>query len=98
MRRRRKLKVTTRTLADGIPPGEPVTMIAGHAPGAYELGTRIKKVKGEPGDSTPIGDEGTVLSSVRNEDVAPNVFYFVEWDHTPGLPVGIIDWKIGPVS
>lgn len=89
------MKINVRKLADGIP--EAVLLPIGHVPGAMEAGTRIEKVRGEPGDSTAIGDQGTVLSSIRDERVGPNTFYFVAWDHAPGVPVGVIDWKIGPL-
>jgi hypothetical protein len=68
--------------------------LAGEADGAIPNGRRVVKVDSEPGDGTPLGTEGRVLSSIRDEQVAPNVFYFVEWDSLPGTAVGVIDWKL----
>lgn len=73
-----------------------VGMMPGQVPWAMPNGTRIMKVKSEPGDSSPIGAKGTVVSSIHQPEAAPNVFYWVLWDYAPGIPVGVIDWKIGP--
>jgi hypothetical protein len=66
------------------------------APGAFPNGTRIKKVTYTEGDSTEIGQKGTVLGSIAvdlEEDVP--YFYFVEWDWKPRHAVGIVSVKIG---
>lgn len=96
------------------PSGEPMAdllvrwgdgwLIAGEAPGAIALGTRVRKVGHERGDATPVGTFGVVLSSLAwpigqpaPAGVRPvEFFYFVEWDSGKGLPVGVSDWKIGP--
>lgn len=69
-------------------------MLSGQAIGAIPNGTRIVKAKSEEGDTTPTGAGGKVLSSVYDQTVGPYIFYFVEWDHTPGVPVGCIGWKV----
>jgi len=72
------------------------------AEGAMANGTRIKKVKDEPGDMMPIGATGTILGSVRHPTGGFRSplgftlhFYFVEWDELPGFAVGVMDLKIG---
>lgn len=62
------------------------------APGAYPNGTRVKKVKAEPGDKHPIGTEATVLGSMAAPPVGTG--YFVEWDSRPSYAVFVIDWKV----
>lgn len=81
----------------------------GQAEGAIPNGTPIVKVNTEQGDINPTGTKGIVLGSVP-VDLPPNIlerlseaarqakfFYFVEWESTPGVPVGIGDWKIKPL-
>jgi hypothetical protein len=63
-----------------------------NAPGAIPRGTPIVKVATDAGDINPIGTRGTVLGSLRHGD---QIGYFVEWEVTPGLPVFVLDFKIG---
>lgn len=79
-----------------------VGYLAGDAEGAYPIGSRIVKVRNESELETPVGTRGTVVASHYVGDVPPpagtpkaEYFYFVEWEDKPGLPVGVIDWKIG---
>lgn len=65
------------------------------AEGAIPNGTTIVKVWDEGGDSHKVGDTGTVLGSVYHPIGNIEFFYFVEWDDSPKLAVGIIDKKIG---
>ena len=76
------------------------------ADGAITNGTKIVKVWCEPSDSHQIGATGTVLGSMV---VPPDIqklpkltgikhAYFIEWDDSPGVAVGCIDKKIGPLS
>ncbi|WP_028164140.1 hypothetical protein [Bradyrhizobium elkanii] len=66
------------------------------APGALPNGTQIVKVESEPRDANPIGTRGKVLGSISHPDVG--LGYFVEWSHLPGVPVFVVDWKIGRAS
>lgn len=91
-----ELGIQVASLRDGVPRGMPAWLPVNQVDGAIENGTRIKKVRSEEGDATPIGSLGTVLASLKDEEVSPRTFYFVEWDHTPGVPVGLLDWKIAP--
>lgn len=66
-----------------------------HAAGAYSNGTRIFKLKNEPGDMTPIGTHGTVLGSVPAAPVLPDGYiYFVTWDNAPKRAVAVSSPKI----
>lgn len=74
----------------------------GEADGAYPIGSRVVKVRNESDLETPIGMGGEVVASHYVGDVPPpagtrpaTYFYFVIWDDKPGLPIGVIDWKIG---
>jgi hypothetical protein len=63
------------------------------APGALFANTsRIKKDKGEPGDTTPVGTEGTVLGSYYLPE--RGFGYFVEWDDKPRVAVFVVGWKL----
>lgn len=73
--------------------------IEGEAIGAIPNGKRIRKHQSEPGDSTPNGTEGTVISSITvpddmREEFGGKFFYWVEWDDKPGMPVGVLDKKV----
>lgn len=64
-----------------------------HAPGTWRPGTRIKKIRKEEGDVTPIGAFGTVLGSVR--PVSSSIAgYFIEWDGKPRVATFMVEWKI----
>lgn len=75
--------------------GTPTTV-----PDAFPNGSRVVKVAEEPGDGTPIGTEGTVLSALDGRGIVPpefdavDFFYFVEWDDRPKTCVGVMDRKI----
>lgn len=73
-----------------------VGYIAGEAEGAIPNGRRVRKVAEEDGDSTPLGTEGTVMSSVYEPAVTEHIFYFVMWE-TRVHPVGVTGWKIEEV-
>lgn len=67
------------------------------APGArYHNGTRIRKVKIEPNDVTPLGLEGTVLGSLYCPEAGFS--YFIEWVDKPRIAVFVIEWKLGAVA
>lgn len=98
-------------LASEAKPGDASVYIPGQADGAIPNGTRIIKNNARPGDSTPEGTLGTVISSLdvpRRE--AEAIFaagksravvkhlYFVEWDDKPGLAVATADDKIGVLN
>jgi hypothetical protein len=51
-------------------------------PGAYPNGTRVIKVKTEPGDAHPVGARATVLGSM-GQATMDEIGYFVEWDAQP---------------
>lgn len=79
-----------------------MSWLPGEAPGAYPNGTRIVKVRSEEGDATALGMSGEVVASHYVGDIPPpegvpasDYFYFVAWDWMPGVPVGVVDWKIG---
>lgn len=66
------------------------------APGALPNGSRVRKIKEDPGgDSTPIGTLGTVLGSLW--EVSVGYAYFVEWDGRPRLARLVVGWKIADV-
>lgn len=72
----------------------------GQADGAIPNGGRVRKIDQDSPEETPLGTEGTVLSSVDAREVAAAMgvrgthFYFVAWDPYPTVPVGVLDWKI----
>lgn len=82
--------------------------ITNQAEGAIPNGTVIVKVNTEKDDANPIGTKGKVLGSlpvnITPEERAKlpeagrdsRFFYFVEWESTPGVPVGVTSWKIAP--
>lgn len=61
----------------------------------YPNNTRIVKALSEVGDSHPTGSVGTVLGSIKVDDLP--TFYFVEWDARPKVAVGILEYKLGPL-
>lgn len=82
-------------------------MFEGEAEGAIPNGARILKVASYSGDASDTGERGTVLSSMAvPEDMTTDpvtgnpikYVYFVEWDHTPGVPVFITDFKIAELK
>lgn len=79
----------------------PMMVLIGEADNAIPNGTRIKKVVFEEGDSTPLGDEGVVFSSVATpkemKEEFPDVdfMYWVIWDTMPQVPVAVSSYKIG---
>lgn len=65
------------------------------AEGAIPNGSRIVKSKMEDDDAHKIGDKGTVIGSISHPEVLNGMIgYFVEWDDMPGVPVGVVGWKI----
>lgn len=79
---------------------EQVLVITEEAPGAWKNGTRVAKVKDDPGDTHTLGAPATILGSVGPMTVEGRKVYgyFVEWDDCPGIPVFVADYKIAPVS
>lgn len=68
-----------RAICDAYP-GEP------H--GAYPAGTKIVKIKGEPGDVHSLGVRGVVIQSAYNPKLG-QIGYLVRWQHgTMGLIIG----------
>lgn len=99
--------VDVKELKDFVPGTQATFMIHGEAEGAIPNGTRILKVASYSGDASDVGERGTVLSSLdvpedmKNDPVTGNPIkyaYFVEWDHTPGVPVLITDFKIAELK
>jgi hypothetical protein len=70
-----------------------VAYITDQADGALPNGTRVVKCTFEKGDKHAIGDLATVIGSIRHP-TDPRMFYFVEWDDMPGVPIGVIGTKI----
>lgn len=64
--------------------------------GALANGTRIVKVKMDPGDARNVGATGTVLGSIRVPDMP--IGYFIEWDQQSRHAVFCVEWKIEPVG
>jgi hypothetical protein len=62
------------------------------APGAMKNGTRVRKVKFEPGDAHPIGSLATVLGSLHHPTLG--YAYFVEWDNAPRTATAVVGFKI----
>ncbi len=64
--------------------------------GAWRNGTRIRKVKAEPGDVHPIGTHGTVVGSLNHPELG--LGYIVAWDGEAGgvrTVLGlVVGWKI----
>ena len=75
-----------RTLRD-MRAGEQPMYPPGQARGALPNGTRVKKVRDDPGDTHTIGDQAVVLASHGPRH--GQLLYFVVWDDLPGIPVGI---------
>lgn len=68
-----------------------VGYLEGEAPGAWPLGSTVRKVNSQPGDGTPDGTLGTILSSfdVSAQVKAATYAYFVFW--AGGVPVFVAD-------
>lgn len=62
-------------------------------PGALVRGTPIVKAQAEDHDRNPAGTKGTVIGSIQHPETG-QLFYFVEWETMPGLPVAVVAWKI----
>ena len=63
-------------------------------PGALKNGTRIRKTNSEPNDHRNDGDAGTVIGSIGAPEVG--VMYFIEWDQTPRVIIGVTAQKVIP--
>lgn len=80
------------------------------ADGAIPNGARIRKIREETGDTTPLGTLGWVLGSLAADDEVIDMIpvtelrehtkfaYFVEWDILPHHAIGIIGGKIEAVD
>lgn len=64
--------------------------------GAYEPGTRVRKIATEPKDTHPIGALATVVSAVQHPTLG--IAYFVEWDAHPRMAVLVVAAKLGLAS
>jgi len=70
------------------------------AEGAIPNGSRIVKTERVDGDAHGPGALGTVLGSIstpavmRQQHPATPYFYFIEWDDTPRVAVGVASDKI----
>jgi hypothetical protein len=65
------------------------------AEGAISNGTKVVKVRSEKGDTNPVGTTGVVIGSMGGQlHGKPIIGYFVFWDHAPGVPVFVADFKI----
>jgi hypothetical protein len=69
-------------------------------PGALPSGTRVRKTRFDPGDSTPEGSLGTILGSTGHPDMIEKFgpFYFIEWDDKPRVAVGMAGIKLESVE
>ncbi len=80
----------------------------GQDEGEWPKGTRVRKVRSEPGDThqdgapgTIVGALGPIAAEIRAELLAKKAitedvvwFYWVVWDDIPGVPVGIMDCRL----
>lgn len=70
------------------------------ADGAILNGHRFIKVDEEEGDGHALGDTGTILGSWPIPDDVPvdtkgsRHWYWVEFDNSPRIAVGVMGWKI----
>lgn len=65
------------------------------APGAWPNGSRVRKLRTEVGEKHPVGSMATILGShwipaAETPDGKEALSYFVIWDATPGIPVGLV--------
>lgn len=60
--------------------------------GDWPNGGRVEKDSAERGDSTPNGVQGTILGSLKVEDMGE--LYFIEWDNRPTFAVGCARVKL----
>lgn len=74
-------------------PGEPTGFLPGEAFGAWPLGTRVVKVHSQLGDGHADGAPGRIVASHCVGD--GEYFYFVVWDDTPEVAVGIMGVRLG---
>jgi hypothetical protein len=65
-------------------------------PDAILNGTRVVKVRSDPGDAHPIGSLATVLGSMGHPKIGNG--YFLEWDAKPRWAVFVMGDKIAPAS
>lgn len=73
-------------------PGYIGAFTRGQVPGAIPNGAAIVKIAVGTGDTYPIGTRGVVLGSIGHAPV--NIFYFVEWNETPGVAFGCVGAKL----
>jgi hypothetical protein len=69
------------------------------ADGALPNGSRVVKIKTDPGDGHPLGSLATVVGSIGvpiGKEFADPYFYFVVWDARPRIAVGVASGKLGP--
>jgi hypothetical protein len=79
---------TLREVAAGDLPMFP----AGEARGALPNGTRVRKIRDDPGDTHTLGDQAVVIAS--HGPRYSEYLYFVVWDDLPDIPVGIQSSKL----
>lgn len=89
-----------------MPNGTAVEYTDDQAWGAIPNGTLIEKCGSKPGDFYPDGTKGTVIGSqifegtVVDDQIVEGGhthFYFIEWEPTPDVPIGILMHRIRAV-
>lgn len=82
----------------GYHPGYIGAFSTNQAEGAIPNGEPFVKVWSEEGDAHPTGATGRVLGSLYYPEVSDIIFYFVEFDDTPGVAIGTTSMKVGRVD
>lgn len=62
-------------------------------PGAWPNGTRVRKIKSDPGDQHSDGTLATVIGSMGHPSL-DQVIYCVEWDPLPRVAIAVIGSRI----
>lgn len=80
-------------------PGWAGAFTRAQAAGALPSGTRIVKCNSEPGDTRADGSGGTILGSISHPSLrGGEPLYFIAWDATPRMAVGVMAFKIKPAA
>lgn len=72
-----------------------VLYVPGQAEGAVPNGTRVRKVRSEPGDTFEDGVEGVILASHM---ISGEFGYFVAFDEYPEVPCFIVGHRLMAVA
>jgi hypothetical protein len=72
-----------------------LTQFGKNVPGMFEVGTRVVKVEGEPGDYHRPGAGGKIIAVIPRSFLSGEMphfpgAYFVEWDDLPRSAVGFV--------